>query len=112
MSELMEFKPKTEHISEDSWIFLNPKVSLRACGLYAKIMILPSFWNFSIRNLASICGDSEKVVKRTLDELKQLGYLKVEKINGDGGKFRYVYYFRQTITEDNCFEIVLCTTQN
>ena len=87
MSELMEFKQhkKQQNFTIiDNEIFRNYIVSLRACGLYAKVMSLPPSWKFSIRGLASICGDSEKIVKRTLDELKQLGYLTVEKINGIG----------------------------
>lgn len=115
MSELMEFKQhkKQQNFTIiDNEIFRNYIVSLRACGLYAKVMSLPPSWKFSIRGLASICGDSEKIVKRTLDELKQLGYLTVEKINGIGGKFRYIYHFYETISENPEYKKVLEKNQD
>lgn len=69
-------------------------LSLKARGLLSTILSLPDNWNYSIGGLASICKESETCIKSVLKELKETGYMVVEKLYSDEsgtGKFKYVY---------------------
>lgn len=69
-------------------------LSLKARGLLSTILSLPDNWNYSIGGLASICKENETCIKSGLKELKEAGYMVVEKLYSDEsgtGKFKYVY---------------------
>ena len=69
-------------------------LSLKARGLLSTILSLPENWNYSIGGLVAICKENESSVKSGLNELKNAGYMVVEKLYSDEsgtGKFKYVY---------------------
>lgn len=69
-------------------------LSLKARGLLSTILSLPDNWNYSIGGLASICKENETCIKSGLKELKEAGYMVIEKLYSDEsgtGKFKYVY---------------------
>lgn len=69
-------------------------ISLKARGLLSTILSLPDDWNYSINGLVSICKENESSIKSGLNELKEAGYVVIEKLysNESGtGKFKYVY---------------------
>jgi len=71
-------------------------LSLKAIGLLSKIMSLPPDWNYSINGLVAICKESKKAVISALDELKNEGYLKINKLypnDTKSGRFEYEYVF-------------------
>lgn len=69
-------------------------MSLKAKGLLSLILSLPDNWNYSIAGLCSICKESYGTIRNTLEELKELGYLKVNKqypCEENGGRITYEY---------------------
>ena len=69
-------------------------LSLKAKGLLSTILSLPDDWNYSISGIVSICKENESSVKSGLNELKEAGYMVIEKLYSDEsgtGKFKYVY---------------------
>ena len=54
-------------------------MSLKAKGLLSLMLSLPENWDYSIAGLVAICKENETAIKNTLDELKKLGYLVVNK---------------------------------
>lgn len=69
-------------------------LSLKARGLLSTILSLPDNWNYSISGLVAICKENESSVKSALNELKNAGYMVVERLYSDEsgtGKFKYVY---------------------
>lgn len=69
-------------------------LSLKARGLLSTILSLPDNWNYSIGGIAAICKENETCIKSGLKELKEAGYMVVEKLYSDEsgtGKFKYVY---------------------
>ena len=69
-------------------------LSLKARGLLSTILSLPENWNYSIGGLVAICKENESSVKSGLNELKNAGYMVVEKLYSDEsgtGKFKYIY---------------------
>ena len=57
------------------------QMSLKAKGLLSLMLSLPDEWDYSINGLVSICKESEKTIKTTLQELKKIrvfGYYKAE----------------------------------
>lgn len=69
-------------------------LSLKAIGLLSKILSLPDEWDYSISGLVSICKESRRPVEGALSELKEHGYLVVDKMlpnETESGRFEYVY---------------------
>ncbi len=73
-------------------IYEKPPMSLKAKGLLSIFLALPPTWNYSISGLASICKESRDCIRSTMAELTKHGYLKVEKQNGENGRFIYIYH--------------------
>lgn len=67
------------------------KISLKAIGLLCKMLSLPENWDYSISGLVSICKESDTAVKSTLAELKEFGYLEINKLQAESGLFKYEY---------------------
>ena len=69
-------------------------MSLKAKGLLSLILSLPETWEYSISGLSSICKESYGTIRSVLEELKELGYLKVIKHSPsveNGGRYTYEY---------------------
>ncbi len=72
----------------------NKSLSLKAKGLLSMMLALPDDWEFSISGLVSLCKENETAVKSALDELKDAGYVKVDKIlpnETQSKKIEYIY---------------------
>lgn len=69
----------------------NKTLSLKAKGLLSFMLSLPDDWNFSISGLCAVCKESNKAIKSTLDELKEHGYLVVNKVRDTRGQYVYDY---------------------
>ena len=72
----------------------NKELSLKAKGLLSYMLSLPDDWNYSLEGLVSNCKESKTSIRSTLNELKQHGYLSVEKLYPNktaSKKIEYVY---------------------
>lgn len=69
----------------------NKTLSLKAKGLLSFMLSLPDDWNFSISGLCAVCKESNKAIKSTLDELKDHGYLIINKVRDNKGQYVYDY---------------------
>ena len=69
------------------------KMTLKAKGLLTLMLSLPPDWGYSIEGLISICVEGERAINSTLNELKEFGYLRIEKLPPRKGKnqFEYIY---------------------
>ena len=69
------------------------KMSLKSKVLLTLMLSLPDDWNYSLKGLVSLCSESESAVKSSLQELKEFGYLRIQKIapKKGSGKFEYIY---------------------
>lgn len=84
------------------------RMSLKAKGLLSLILSLPDTWNYSLGGLVSICIESEGAVKTALKELKQYGYLRIDKVKPtkeNGGRYEYIYNIFEQPTEKQEVEI-------
>ena len=68
------------------------RLSLKAKGLMSIILSLPDNWNYSIEGLVSICKENKTAVNNALKELKDCGYVKVDKIMPDKTKSKKIEY--------------------
>ena len=66
-------------------------MSLKAKGLLSLILSLPDDWNYSINGFVAICKESNTAVVSALNELKTLGYMKIDKVRKENGTFEYIY---------------------
>ena len=74
--------------------FKERKMSLKAKGLLSEMLSLPDDWDYSISGLVSINKENETSIKSALNELKEFGYLKVNKLlpnETHTGRIEYVY---------------------
>lgn len=58
--------------------------SFRATGLWAYMAQLPDDWDFSIRGIATLRKEGVDVIRNTMTELEELGYLKRERVRVEG----------------------------
>lgn len=69
-------------------------MSLKAKGLLSVMLSLPDNWDYSLAGLIAICKENETAVKSALKELKDFGYLRVDKMMPNEtktGRIEYVY---------------------
>lgn len=69
-------------------------LSLKAKGLLTMMLSLSDSWNYSVSGLVAICKEGRTAVESALKELKDRGYLVVEKLapeKGERNQFEYVY---------------------
>lgn len=72
-------------------------VSLKAIGMYAKLVSLPDNWKFTETGLVSICKENKNAVKSALNELEELGLLFRFQEMGEDGRFgETIYYISST----------------
>ena len=72
----------------------NKELSLKAKGLLSYMLSLPDGWNYSLEGLVSNCKESKTSIRSALNELKQHGYLSVEKLypnKTESKKIEYTY---------------------
>ena len=51
--------------------FRNRKLSLKAMGLLSLMLSLPDTWDYSLKGLATICGDELSSVRAGINELDE-----------------------------------------
>lgn len=67
-------------------------LSLKAKGLLSLMLSFQNGSEYSIENFSKFCKDGITAVKSSLNELKENGYVQIEKRNDkETGKFEYVY---------------------
>ena len=71
-------------------------LSLKAKGLIAFMYMLPDDWDYSLAGLVSILKESRDAIKATLKELKDNGYLTIEKNRNEKGLYQYNYIVHET----------------
>ncbi|MCI8378587.1 MAG: helix-turn-helix domain-containing protein [Lachnospiraceae bacterium] len=79
-------------------------LSLKAKGLLSVMLSLPDNWNYSIAGLCSICKENETAIKSTIKELKERGYVIVDKKypnQTESKKYEYVYHIFEEPQPEN-----------
>ena len=85
------------------------KISLKAKGLLSFMLSLPEDWDYSLNGLVSVLKEEETAIKTALDELKENGYLRVDKLlpnQTESKKIEYVYNIFEQPTENQGVEIL------
>lgn len=83
------------------------KLSLKAKGLMCLMLSLPENWDYSIKGLTKIVKENETAVINALKELKEHGYLVINKLNPSetaSGKYEYVYDIFEIPKQDIGFQ--------
>lgn len=86
---------KTQNYTVMSNYHLREKnMSMKAKGLLSVMLSLPQDWDYSISGLCSLAIEKETAITAMLNELKEFGYLVVQKIypnKENGGRIEYIY---------------------
>lgn len=81
-------------------ILKDGRLSLGACGLLCRLLSFPDEWEFSIEGISSSLSVSKKVIHRLLKELKEAGYIEIEKVRDKTGHFgAVIWHIRETPSE-------------
>lgn len=75
------------------------RLSLKAIGLLSIVLSLPDDWHYTVNGLVGIVKDGERAVNGALSELKENGYLRIEKLypnKDERSKIEYQYIFSET----------------
>lgn len=70
-------------------------LSFKAKGLLSYMLSLPEDWDYSLNGLASVSKEGIKAIKNIIGELKEQGYLKINKIRKENGQYQYEYLIRE-----------------
>ena len=65
----------------------DPRISLKARGLFLLMQSLPDDWSYSISGLAAKANTGKDTIRSALKELTDVGYLVKEQAHDSGGKF-------------------------
>lgn len=69
-------------------------MSLKAKGLLSMMLSLPDDWDYSLAGLIAICKENETALRSALKELRDFGYIRIDKLMPDKtqtGRIEYVY---------------------
>jgi len=104
------------HNRENPFVQLNkqalwdPRLSLRAIGLWARCLSKPDNWVFNIPELIDKCLEGRDSIYKSINELKETGYVLMidrrERRNGKyfGGTLEYLFFeFPLTLEEQEIF---------
>lgn len=74
------------------------RLSLKAKGLLTLMLSLPDNWDYSIKGLCAICKENETAISSAIKELKENGYVVINKLNPNKQckRFTYVYDIYET----------------
>ena len=75
-------------------------LSLAAKGLLSVALSLPDDWEYSVEGLCKYCKCGKDKMRSLMKELKDNGYLKIDKTNSPSGTFDYEYVFYETSQPD------------
>lgn len=75
-------------------------LSLAAKGLLSVALSLPDDWEYSVEGLCKYCKCGKDKMRSLMKELKDDGYLKIDKTNSSNGTFDYEYVFYETRQPD------------
>lgn len=79
-------KPKRDFTMIGNHILRDPRIPLKAIGLYCKIAHYPDNWSFSSAGLADQCCESRNTINNILRCLEEFGYLERISCRGSDGR--------------------------
>ena len=88
---IIRVKKDKNYAVMSNYHFKDKALSLRAKGLLSLMLSLPDNWDYSINGLGSICKESRKIIRKTLQELKDNHYLEMKERHDENGRFYYDY---------------------
>lgn len=80
--------PRKNFTVVDNYHLRDMNLSLKAIGLFDKMLSLPPGWDYSVRGLTKICKESINTIRSSLNELEKFGYLERSLIRDDQGRFK------------------------
>ena len=75
-------------------LLMDKNVSLKAKGTFSVIVSLSTIpeWDFSVEGLISLTREGETAIRSAIKELKETGYLKVDREKDESGRItKFVY---------------------
>lgn len=87
----MRVKKNKNYTTMANYHLRDKGLSLKAKGLLSYMLMLPDDWGYSLSGLISQTGAGKTAIKSALAELKERGYLTVERTKDSAGRFDYVY---------------------
>lgn len=84
-------------------VLTDPELSLRAKGLYGYLFSKPDGWEFHINAIAKELKESIKIIRATIKELVEAGYIIREQVNENGKFGGMIYCFNEDrVTKTPC----------
>ena len=71
------------------------ELSFKAKGLLSYMLSLPEDWDYSLNGLARVSKEGIKAIKNIITELKEKGYLKINRLRKENGQYQYEYLIRE-----------------
>jgi len=93
MSMMLRNKTNVSFTSVDNEFIFNSALSTKAKVLLLQLLALPDNWKFSKEGIYAIVPEGKAFVEACLKELKEQGYLVIQKSkNGETNFYEYTYH--------------------
>ena len=89
---ILRKKVNNDYFIASREILKNKSVSLKAKGLLMQMLSLPDNWSFSLNGIVALSSDGVDSTRAAINELKQLGYLKINKKQDNVINYEWIVY--------------------
>ena len=89
---VFKVKKNKNYTTMSNYHLQNKNLSLKAKGLLSYMLSLPNDWDYSISGLVANCRESKTSIRTALNELKEHGYLVIEKLYPNQTKSKKIEY--------------------
>lgn len=86
-------------------IFTDPNLSFCAKGLLCYLLSRPDNWKVSIVHLATVGPDKHTKIGSSLKELAKFGYIEINKVRNENGRFDHVEYLVHEVPKNPSVEL-------
>ena len=105
---ILRIQKERDYSVIDNAVLKDKRLSLKARGLIAFMLSLPSEWNFSVQGLMKATGAGRDAIRTGLQELEKYGYLERVQIHGADGNFvgtDYILHEKAIDTENTTADL-------
>ncbi|MCR5727874.1 MAG: helix-turn-helix domain-containing protein [Lachnospiraceae bacterium] len=84
---ILKNKTQADFTQISNTILADKTMSMRERGVLCTLCSLADGWQFSVEGLATLCLDGKDAIRKSIDQLEELGYLTRTKTRDANGKF-------------------------
>src|SRR5574344_26122 len=81
-----------EYTTVDNYCVNDSNLSLKGKGMLLFMLSKPDDWKFNYKNFDKTLPEGRRSIQSAIKELRELKYLKMERIKDENNKYDWIYY--------------------